>query len=742
MCTHTQKTSIDIEDLLKFEPRAIDLITEHYDSIKQIIFRLLADDSSNESNLQLFIKKQCAEHKIHGILQKSSLLYVYRKMYVDKDIATYDPKIEEKLKGKASRSASGVEVCALTMSPYPNSNLIEDKELYQRIRDETVLPEESAAANTCDYECYFCESSPGMPKSYDRFEPSVAAGLQNYFDPQRELRSRLATYIINGHALGKIEIILLGGTITSFERFTKKVTIDDHGIVKEVELKYLEWFLCSVYYEANTLFELTNKRMMKTIKEEMKINETSINTIIGVTIETRPDCVSSRAFKWYRELGITRIQIGVQSLDDNILLRINRGCTTKDYIKALRLAKQFGYKIDTHQMPDLPKPYTTEFLNKTNGKAAEDFEIEDIDWNHDMVIKDLETFYGFIFDAAIKSDQWKIYPCSVISNTPLLKQFQKGLHKPYANEYYTKDELEAKYNYSQESFGCGPRVDWNNRHNINISLEQFKNDFRSFINFFVNNYESSLYNLLDILIIYVKIHVPVWVRLNRITRDIPTHFVKDGVKHTVIHGGVCDPGKRTIIEKIMNTLKLKCNCIRCREIGNDKYDRNNVNISVVTYDASEGIEHFIQCVTDDNKLLGFLRLRFDNMAGRTLSGQIIFPELIDAAMIRELHVYGTKTGLYEKRSEQVQHTGIGYMLVTKAIEMAESAGYKKITVISGEGVKQYYRNKFGFADDGLYLSRPIFSNKLVPKDNGIIMLYIFMLILICWISYKSFQNMI
>ena len=737
MCSNTQKTSVDIEDLLKFEPRAIDLITKHYDSIKQIIFRLLADDPPN---LQLFIKKQCAEHKIDGILQKSSLLYVYRKMYVDKDIAVYDPQIEGKLKAKASRSASGVEVCALTMSAYPNSNLIEDKELYKRICDETVLPEESAAANTCDYDCYFCESSPGMPKSYDRFEPSVAAGLQNYFDPQRELRSRLATYIINGHALGKIEIILLGGTITSFERFTKKVTINDHGIIKEVELKYLEWFLCSVYYEANTLFELTNKRTMKTIKEEMKINETSINTIIGVTIETRPDCVSPRAFKWYRELGITRIQLGVQSLDDNILLRINRGCTTKDYVKALQLAKQFGYKIDTHQMPDLPKPYTNEFLEKTNGKAMEDFEMEDIDWNHDMVIKDLETFYGFIFDPTIKSDQWKIYPCSVISNTPLLKQFQKGLHKPYANEYYTKDELDAKYNYSASA----KTIDWNDRHNINISLEQFKNDFISFLNFFITNYESTLYNLLDILIVYIKIHVPVWVRLNRITRDIPTHFVKDNVKHVVIHGGVCDPGKRTIIEKIMNTLNLKCNCIRCREIGNETYDKNNVQINVVTFDASEGTEHFIQCVVNDNKLLGFLRLRFDNMAGRTLSGQIIFPELIDAAMIRELHVYGTKTGLYEKRSEQVQHTGIGHMLVTKAIEMASGAGYAKITVISGEGVKQYYRNKFGFVDDGLYLSRPLRQNNitLLLQDNNIILLYIFILILICWTGYKLFQNII
>jgi histone acetyltransferase (RNA polymerase elongator complex component) len=122
-----------------------------------------------------------------------------------------------------------------------------------------------------------------------------------------------------------------------------------------------------------------------------------------------------------------------------------------------------------------------------------------------------------------------------------------------------------------------------------------------------------------------------------------------------------------------------CMCIRCREVKNRSWDGSYVMI-VRQYNASNGQEYFISCESKDNKILyGFLRLRLDNAQDK------VFEELNGCAMIRELHVYGKVSDV-----QHVQHKGLGKTLMNLAETIAMENGYKKISVIAGEGVKLYY----------------------------------------------------
>ncbi|MEM4222045.1 MAG: tRNA uridine(34) 5-carboxymethylaminomethyl modification radical SAM/GNAT enzyme Elp3 [archaeon] len=179
--------------------------------------------------------------------------------------------------------------------------------------------------------------------------------------------------------------------------------------------------------------------------------------------------------------------------------------------------------------------------------------------------------------------------------------------------------------------------------------------------------------------------IPRWVRIMRVERDIPSKLILAGPIHTNI---------REIYEKKLLEKGLRCNCIRCREILIENYE--TFSLKATEYDASGGKEIFLEFITPSDRLLGFLRLRF-------LSNPFL-PELQSSAGIRELHIYGEQVPLKEKG--QVQHRKFGRMLVEKAEEIAKENGFKKICVISGVGVREYY-SKLGFVKDGHYMSKKL-----------------------------------
>jgi ELP3 family radical SAM enzyme/protein acetyltransferase len=250
---------------------------------------------------------------------------------------------------KASKSLSGVLVITVLTSPWPE------------------LPNGKKQKFSCQWNCYYCPNEPGQPRSYLHDEPAVMRANQNGFDPVLQFHDRAATLACNGHPIDKIEILVLGGTWSSYPE------------------AYRETFVRDLFFSANTFYE-RKKRPRRSLLEEKLENETAQCKIIGVTLETRPDTIDFHELQLLRSYGCTRVQLGLQHTEDHVLKKVNRGCTNADAMRAIELLKNAGFKVDIHLMPVLP------------GSSAED---------------DGRMFDRVLTDPNLQADQWKIYPTQV-----------------------------------------------------------------------------------------------------------------------------------------------------------------------------------------------------------------------------------------------------------------------------------------------------------------------------------------
>jgi elongator complex protein 3 len=190
------------------------------------------------------------------------------------------------------------------------------------------------------------------------------------------------------------------------------------------------------------------------------------------------------------------------------------------------------------------------------------------------------------------------------------------------------------------------------------------------------------------LVAEIKSMIPKYTRLQRVQRDIPADF---------IDAGVWKSNLRQLARQRMDDHGWTCDCIRCREVGMNDEDPENVELDVLTYEAAGGTEHFISYEDPEKDLLiGFCRLREP--------GNPVRRELADAALVRELHVYGPMVEVGGE-SRDWQHKGYGRKLLRHAEEMAADRGYDKLSVISGIGAREYYREKLGYYQDGPYVSK-------------------------------------
>lgn len=600
-----------------------------YETLRTCVLEMLSQDIKTRDEMTNFIKLYQRKHSI--CLSNPQLLYVYR-ILCNKEKITYDEKYEALLQKKTYRSQSGVMVFTAVLSPYPNGQ-----------------------AFSCEFDCKYCPLQPGQPRSYLKEEPGVQRANRYDFDPVMQIRDRGITYFTNGHPVDKLEVIVLGGTWSSYP--------EDYQID----------FITKLYYAANTLFDDTDVkklRPMKSLEEELKINESTKCKIIGLTLETRPDCINKKELVKFRKLGVTRIQLGIQHIDDRMLQRIDRRCNSKHAIKAIKMLKDNCFKVDCHWMPDLPKP-----LKESVDPHKKELKYDDIDWPYDVYKADKLMFETIISSHEWQVDQWKIYPAEVIPYTKLKEEYENGLHKPYGEELIDHKTIQK-------------------------------------------------YTKLHELLIYVKSIVPKTVRLNRIIRDIPSSYIL---------GGANDVSMRQVLQLELKKRGLECKCIRCREVKKQNVDFFNHKFVQHEFKSSNEIEYFLSYESQDEKtLFGFLRLRLI----KNNSNLTIFDELKDCALIRELHVYGQTTAVNvikeDKENKYCQHIGFGTKLLNEAFRIAQENGFKKIAVISGNGVKNYYR-KFGFKDHEYFLIKEFEETK---KIN--LMKYFYFFAIITIIASVSF----
>jgi elongator complex protein 3 len=241
--------------------------------------------------------------------------------------------------------------------------------------------------------CAYCPGGPefGVPQSYTGHEPATMRGIQNDFDPFRQVESRLTQLSTIGHSINKVELIVMGGDWCS----------------KPSE--YQEAFV-------KGCFDAMNKSVSRNIEQAKKINETAEVRNVGLTFETRPDWVSKESIDNMLNLGSTRVEIGVQTLSEEILKKVERGHGVAESATASKMLRDSGLKVCYHIMPGLPGATTQ---------------------------SDLNTFRQLFTDSRFRPDMLKIYPTIVVKNTKLYDWWQSGEYTPYTNEQVVSVIAEA-----------------------------------------------------------------------------------------------------------------------------------------------------------------------------------------------------------------------------------------------------------------------------------------------------------
>ena len=234
----------------------------------------------------------------------------------------------------------------------------------------------------CPGECVYCPQVEGAPKSYTGLEPAARRARQNNFDPLLQTKARIRQLQDAGHPTDKTEVILMGATFPSEKEDYQT------GFVKQI-------------------FDGLNGEKSDSLESAHSLNEKSKNRCVGLTFETRPDFCKEKEIKLMFRLGATRVELGVQSVYDDVLKKVNRGHSVQTTKNAIKLLKQSGLKVCTHIMPGLP---------------GSDYD------------RDLEMFRELFENPDFRPDMLKIYPCLVIGGTELYKQYKAGKYEPYDTE--------------------------------------------------------------------------------------------------------------------------------------------------------------------------------------------------------------------------------------------------------------------------------------------------------------------
>ena len=533
------------------------------------------------------------------------------------------------LQVKPRRTASGVATVTVLTKPWP-----------------------------CSSACLYCPNDVRMPKSYLHDEPACQRAERNWFDPYLQVTARLRTLHQMGHVTDKVELIVLGGTWSDYpeayqiwymhelfralndiscettvdrESETRRTQYRDAGIACERDdlanwaaeaqarvtagdASYNETvrslYACGTHADGNgwaaaAQWQTATFSQLEALQHE---NESAKHRCVGLVVETRPDAVTPKRLAMLRRLGCTKLQMGIQSLDERILAANHRGIGIDRMQQAFELARIFGFKTHAHFMTNL--------LGATPESDAADYR-------------------RMVEHPAFKPDEIKLYPCALVDGTGLVAHWRDGSWRPY-----TEQEL------------------------VNLLAD-------------------------DVLV------TPPFTRISRMIRDISAHDIMTGNKKVNL---------RQLVDLELTKRARPVQEIRSREIAFGAAANDELSLSEITYETTNTREVFLQWITPDNRIAGFLRLSMPNADYVSAHGSDL-PIHSGEAMIREVHVYGRVAGLHQG-GENAQHRGLGRMLIERACDIARENGYTAINVISAIGTRGYYR-KQGFADNGLYQQRSL-----------------------------------
>lgn len=454
-----------------------------------------------------------------GFFSKSEIIRGYRWLAARGSLSGSEEEFLRRMRMKPVRTRSGVAPVTVLTQPFP-----------------------------CPGRCIFCPSDVRMPKSYLSSEPGAQRAAEHRFDPYHQTRSRLEALAAIGHPVDKVELIVLGGTWSSYPE------------------SYRLWFLTGCFRALNDFeapgreppqrrpaparecdgfaFEQQedtvrgaaggpdyNQAMTSLfarhphsrpqaeglvgwgeLEAAQTRNESAFAHCVGLSLETRPDAVSEQEVVHLRRFGATKVQIGYQSLDDRVLRLNRRGHDTAATRRAMQLLRGAGFKIQAHWMPNL------------YGSSPDN---------------DVRDFVRMFEDADFRPDELKIYPCALVKSAELMRPYEEGSWRPY-------DQEELR----QVLAAC-------------------------------------------------LLATPRYCRLSRVVRDIPSTDIVDGNKLTNF---------RELVEESLRLEGEQAGDVRSREIRGLSPRREELRLKTTEYATSVGREVFLELVTADDRLAAFVRL--------------------------------------------------------------------------------------------------------------------------------------
>jgi elongator complex protein 3 len=541
-----------------------------------------------------------------GYFSRSELIAGYRAFAREADLGLDEAHFRRRVQRRPVRTQSGVTPLTVLTQPFP-----------------------------CPGQCIFCPNDVRMPKSYLSDEPGAQRAAQNRFDPYLQTWNRLAAFDATGHPVDKIELIVLGGTwsfhpeayqvffverclsamsdfgagidrrgengptLPDFE--TIDAEVDGASFGKNPYNQRVSAFLGE--HAARSFSASADAAAWAALEAAQDRNESAGARCVGLVLETRPDHVSAEEVLRLRRLGATKIQLGVQTLDDAVLTANRRGHDVAATRRAFRLLRAAGFKIHAHWMANL--------LGATPSS-------------------DLADFARLFEDADFRPDELKLYPCSLIETAELMRFWKSGAWKPYSDD-----------------------------------------------------------ELLSVVAGALAV-VPRWCRVTRVIRDFSSDDIVVGNKRTNF---------RQIAEAEVRRRAGSIREIRSREIRGEDFDAEALQLRETQYEASDAREIFLELVTEDDRIVGFLRLALPK-------ARSFVDELGTHAVVRELHVYGGAVRIGSASAGRAQHRGFGARLLEAAADRARAAGHATLSVISAIGTRDYYRRQ-GFADGVLYQHRAL-----------------------------------
>ena len=383
----------------------VGLLEEHETRLVTLIEALRAAEPLDQPSYDRLTRRH---GRGDGAYRKSEIIYAVRHLAGRLGWTEGEDAFIARIRMKPVRTGSGVAPVTVLTRPHP-----------------------------CPGRCVFCPSDVKMPKSYLSMEPGAPRAARNHFDPYRQTWNRLRALFHNGHRLDKVELIILGGTWTAYPEayriwFVKRCLdalneFQGQGDPPDRDPPHLEPVAPLPLADQERLRQRPGTTYNQVLAEHLTahpsrdesadwtalartqlLNETAAVRCVGLSVETRPDALDhERVPEALRRLGVTKVQIGYQSLDDQVLLDCDRGHDVDASRRATLLLREAGFKVQAHWMPNLP------------GSTPE---------------ADIRDFKRLFADPDFRPDELKIYPLCLIESSPLMQRTADRAWKAYSEQ--------------------------------------------------------------------------------------------------------------------------------------------------------------------------------------------------------------------------------------------------------------------------------------------------------------------